>query len=121
MSADSSALEDEELGRKNKHQGLMKAKSQEISVLTKTIKEKTVRVGTLAVEVVTMKSVLSVSEKTLLADQEMASKLKNCSTQAYEWEERQRLRAKELVAIHDMFKLISRVNLISMALLSKQE
>ena len=70
MSADSSALEEEELGRKDNHQGLMKAKSQEISVLTKTIEEKTVRVGTLAVEVEKMKSVLSVSEKTLLADQE---------------------------------------------------
>ena len=107
MSADSSALEDEELGRKNNHQGLMKAKTQEISVLTKTIEEKTVRVGTLAVEVEKMKSVLSVSEKTLLADQEMASKLEHCSTQASEWEERQRLRAKELVAIHDTIKLMN--------------
>ena len=76
MCADSSALEEEELGRKNNHQGLTKATSQEISVLTKTIKEKTARVGTLAVEVVKMKSVLAVSEKTLLANQEMASKLK---------------------------------------------
>ena len=108
MSAGLLALEEEELGRKNNHQGLMKAKTREISVLTKTIEEKTVRLGTLAVEVEKMKSELSESEKTLLADQELVSKLTgSCSTQASEWEERQRLRAEELVAIHDTIKLLN--------------
>merc|ERR1712136_154153 len=108
MSADLSALEKEELGRKNSHQGLMKAKTQEISVLTKTIEEKTVRVGTMAVEVEKMKAELSEAERTLLADKELASKLTgSCATQASEWEERQRLRAEELVAIHDTIKLLN--------------
>merc|ERR1712012_90889 len=108
MSADLSALEEEELGGKNNHQGLMKAKTQEISVLTKTIEQKTARVGTLAVEVEKMKSELSEAEKTLLADQELASKLTgSCAAQASEWEERQRLRAEELVAIHDTIKLLN--------------
>jgi hypothetical protein len=43
-----------------------------------------------------------------LADKELASKLTgSCATQASEWEERQRLRAEELVAIHDTIKLLN--------------
>ena len=49
--------------------------------------EKTVRVGTLAVEVEKMKSELSEAEKSLLQDKELASKLSgSCATQASEWE-----------------------------------
>ena len=49
-----------------------------------------------------MKSELFEAEKSLLADKELASKLTGSgATQASEWEERQRLRAEELVAIHD--------------------
>ena len=108
VSADLSALEEEELGRKNNHQGLMKAKTQEICVLTKTIEEKTMRQGTLSVEVQKMKSELSETERTLFADKEMASKLAgNCSTQASEWEERQRMRAAELFASQETIKLLN--------------
>ena len=57
--------------------------------------EKTVRVGTLAVEVEKMKSELFEAEKSLLADKESASKSTgSCVTQASEWEERHRHRAK---------------------------
>ena len=108
MSANLSALEEEELDRKTNHQGLMKAKTEEISVLTKAIEEKTVRQGTLAVEVEKMKSELSEAERTLLADEQLASKLAgNCTTQASEWEVRQRMRAEELVASQETIKLLN--------------
>ena len=42
------------------------------------------------------------------ADEELASKLDgSCATQASEWEEWQRLRVEELVAIHDTIKLLN--------------
>ena len=54
-----------------------------------------------------MKSELSVAERTLFADKEMASKLAgNCSTQASECEERQRMRAAELLANQETIKLL---------------
>ena len=108
ISAGLLAFEEEELGRKNNHQNLVKAKTQEISGLTKTDEEKTMLQETLSVKIEKMKSELFVAARTLFADKEMASKLtENCSTQASEWEERQRLRAEELVDIHDTIKLMN--------------
>ena len=108
ISADLLAFEEEELVRKNNHQGLMEAKTQEISGLTKTIEEKTMLQGTLSVKVEKMKSELFEAERTLFADKEMASKLAdNCSTQASEWEERQRMRAAELLANQETIKLMN--------------
>ena len=46
----------EELDRKCNHPGLIKARTEEVFVLTKTIEEKTVRQGWLAVEAEKMKS-----------------------------------------------------------------
>ena len=54
-------------------------------MMTKTIEEKTVRHGSLAVEVEKMKSQLSEAQRTLSADKELASKLDgSCATQASE-------------------------------------
>ena len=75
ISAGLLAFEEEELGRKNKHQNLMKAKTQEISGLTKTDEEKTMLQETLSVKIEKMKSELFVAARTLFADKEMASKL----------------------------------------------
>ena len=76
MSADLSDLEKEKSVQRTNNQGLMKAITEEISVLTKGIGETTVRQGTLAVEVEKLKSEFSEAEKTLLTDKELASKLK---------------------------------------------
>ena len=75
--------------------------TEETSVLTKTIEEKTVRQGSLAVEVEKPKFQLCEAKSTLLADKELVSKLDgSCAAQASEWEERQRL-------IHDTIKLLN--------------
>ena len=49
MSADLHALEKEELGQKTDHRTLVKAKTEEILVLAKTIEEKGIRVESLVV------------------------------------------------------------------------
>jgi len=108
MSADLSAAEKEEEQRKVDHQGLMKAKSQEMSVLTQAIEKHQVQMGNLGVEVEKMKGDLSEAQKTLQADQDLAAKLSSsCSVQGSEWEERQKVRAEELVAIHETIKLLN--------------
>ena len=75
--------------------------TEETSVLTKTAEEKTVRQGSLAVEVEKPKFELSEAKNTLLVGEELASKLEgSCGAQVSEWEERQRL-------IHDTIKLLN--------------
>ena len=49
------ASEQEEIERKRAHQVLMKAKAQEIQVLTKTIEEQRLSQGTLVVEMAKMR------------------------------------------------------------------
>ena len=68
VSADLRALEEEEFDRKTDHLALVKLKIEKITVLTKTIEEKTVRLETLAVEVEKMKSELFEAETALLAN-----------------------------------------------------
>ena len=69
-----------------------------MSVLTKTFEEKTVRQMSLAVDEEEMESERSEAESTLLADGELAYKLAGgCAAQASECEQRQRLRAEEVV------------------------
>ena len=101
MSAGLRALEAEELDWK-----LMKPKVEEIFVLTKTIEEKTVRAETMAVEVEKMRSEFFEAEMPLLADRVSAFKLNgSCVALSPQWEECQRLRVEELVAICDTIKL----------------
>ena len=55
-----------------------------------------------------MNSQLSGGESTLQADNKLASKLDgSCATQAPEWEQRQRVRAEELMTIHYTNKLLN--------------
>ena len=53
---------------KTSHQGFTNAETEEMSVLTKTTEEKTVRQMSLAVDVEEMESERSEAESTLLAD-----------------------------------------------------
>ena len=90
----------------------MKVITEEISVLTKGIGETKVR----------QRSELSEAEKTLLADKDLASKLAgSCTTQASEWEERQRLRAEELVAIQDTIKLLNDNDSLELSLMQLRD
>ena len=68
MSADLHTLEKEELDQKTDHRTLVKAKTEEILVLAKTIEEKGIRVESLVVEVEKMRSELFEAERALLAN-----------------------------------------------------
>jgi len=90
------------------HEELIAAKEKQVSTLSASIETKTVKIGELQVEIVNMKNDLSDTEAALLEDQKMAADLKgNCDSKAAEWEERKKLRAEELVAIHDTIKVLN--------------
>jgi hypothetical protein len=90
------------------HEELMAAKAKQVQALSDSIEKKTERNGNLAVEIVSMKNDLSASEAALIEDQKMAAELeKGCDTKKGEWDERQKVRAEELVAIHDTIKILN--------------
>merc|ERR1719188_1421854 len=76
--------------------------------LTQAIEDKMQRIGRLGVEIANMKNDLTESEAALIADQKFAAELgKNCEAKKAEWEERRKLRAEELVAIHETIKVLN--------------
>merc|ERR1712136_258421 len=108
MSEDLAAALKAEEDRKANHAGLIAAKKEEIATLTATIETKLTRQGNLAVEVESLKNDVADTQRSLAADQELAAKLaESCSSQSSEWEERQKSRAEELLAIHDTIKLLN--------------
>jgi len=87
---------------------LMKAKNKEIEALTSSIESKTKLIGTLGVEIVQMKDDLSDTQEALAQDRQYLADLeKSCSTKTAEWEERQKTRADELVALADTIKILN--------------
>jgi len=79
-----------------------------VATLTATIEGKLTRQGDLGVEVEGLKGDLAETKNSLAADQALAAKLGlSCGSQSSEWEERQKSRAEELVAIHDTIKLLN--------------
>merc|ERR1719217_926859 len=81
---------------------LMAAKSKEVQALTKAIETKSVRVGELGVEIVTMKNDLTDNQQALIEDTKFLKDLdKNCAAKTKDWEERSKTRAEELVALAD--------------------
>jgi len=87
---------------------LSKAKAKEIGALTASIESKTLAVGELGIQIVQMKDDLSDTQAALEQDQAfMADLKKSCSTKTGEWEERQKTRAEELVALADTIQLLN--------------
>merc|ERR1719240_2280554 len=87
---------------------LMAAKEKEVNALTKSIEEKTVRLGNLQVEIVEMKEDLDDPSKAMLEDKKFLADLnKNCKTKAAEHEENMRLRSEELLALSDTIKVLN--------------
>jgi len=87
---------------------LMAAKTKEVAALTSTVEAKTGQIGELGVEIVQLKEDVSDTQAALEADQEFLKELeKNCKTKTAEWEERQKTRAEELVALADTIKVLN--------------
>jgi hypothetical protein len=84
------------------------AKSKEIGAHTKAIEEKTVRAGEISVNVVNMKQDLKDTKESLEADKAFLAELETgCGTKEAEWNERQKTRAEELVALSETIKLLT--------------
>jgi len=89
-------------------EALLAAKKKEIAALSETVETKTAQIGELGVSVVQLKEDLSDTQAALLEDQKYLEELEtSCSTKTAEWEERQKTRAEELVALADTIKVLN--------------
>merc|ERR1719172_391780 len=76
--------------------------------MTESIEKKTVRIGDLQVEIANMKNDLTETEAALIADKKFLADMdKNCAQKAAEYEERQKTRSEEIVAIHETIKILN--------------
>merc|ERR1719310_1469895 len=90
------------------YEGLMSAKTKEVDALTKSIEDKSVRLGELQVSIVEMKEDLDDTGKALLEDKKFLADLgKNCAIKTKEHEENMKLRSEELLALADTIKILN--------------
>jgi hypothetical protein len=90
------------------HNGLLAAKAKEIAAHTKAIEEKTVRAGEVAVNIVNMKNDLTDTQEALVADKEFVKELEEgCSNKEAEYNEGQKTRSLELVALAETIKFLN--------------
>jgi len=84
------------------------SKTKEINALQAAIESKMTRSGTLSVEIVQMKNDLGNTEEALAEDKAFLEDLqKNCATKQAEWEEIQKTRSEELLALADTIKVLN--------------
>ena len=90
------------------HNDLVAAKKKEIAAHTKAIEEKSVRVGEVAVSIVNMKQDLKDTTEALEEDKAFLAELaKGFGSKEAEWNERQKTRADELVALAETIKILN--------------
>merc|ERR1719473_372224 len=103
--ADATAKEKESIAS---FDSMSKAKAKEIQALTEEIEAKTVRHGEAKVELVNLKEDLSDTQEALVEDKKFLAELdKSCATKEAEWAERQKMRAEEMLAIHETIKILN--------------
>merc|ERR1719166_597588 len=108
MSADQKNLVSAEDGAVADYEGLVAAKKKEVSVLTKGIEEKMARVGSLGVEIATLKNDLEDTSEGLAQDQKFAADLKkNCGSREGIHEKEKQMRATEVTALADTIKILN--------------
>jgi len=87
---------------------LSASKTKEINALQAAIESKMTRSGSLSVEIVQMKNDLGDTEEALIEDKAFLADLeKNCATKTAEWEEIQKTRSEELLALADTIKMLN--------------
>jgi hypothetical protein len=90
------------------YNGVMAAKKQEADALTKQIEDKIQRTGELAVSIAQMINDQGDTAEALAEDKQfLASLEKSCATKKSEWDERQKTRAQELLAIAETIKILN--------------
>jgi len=86
----------------------MAAKTKEVNALTKSIEEKSVRLGETQVNIVEMKEDLDDTAKALLEDKKFLGDLSaNCALKAKENAANQKMRSEELLALADTIKILN--------------
>merc|ERR1719482_389155 len=97
----------EEAAIKN-HEELVAAKTKEIAAHTKAIEEKTIRAGEVAVSIVNQKQDAKDTAKALEEDKAFLAELESgCGTKEAEYNEHQKLRSEELVALAETIKILN--------------
>jgi len=90
------------------YEELTTAKTKQVKALAETIESKSLRVGSLSVEVMQMKEDLTDTEAALLQDKQFHANMdRDCATKAAEYNENVKTRSEELQAIAETIKLIS--------------
>merc|ERR1719181_2068961 len=90
------------------YDGLMAAKTKEVNALTKSIEDKSVRLGETQVNIVEMKEDLDDTQKGLLDDKKFLADMdKNCALKTKEHEENMKMRSQELLALADTIKVLN--------------
>merc|ERR1719198_2244470 len=108
MEADLAEAEKSEAESKSTYETLMTSKKSEIEAAGKAIETKSVRVGTVAVEIVQGKADLEKTQKAVEEDTQFKANLKkNCATKQKEWDERQKTRAEEIKAISETIEMLN--------------
>merc|ERR1712232_109780 len=103
--AEATAAEEQSI---QEHEALVAAKTKEINAHTKAIEEKSVRVGEVAVSIANMKNELKDLQGSLEEDKAFLAELeKGCGTKEQEWQERQKTRSEELLALSETIKLLN--------------
>merc|ERR1719350_1637834 len=108
MSVDQKNLVSTEQAAVADFEGLMAAKTKQVSVLTKGIEEKMARVGSLGVEIATMSSDLEDTSAALAGDRKFAADVKeSCGKRQGIHEKEKQMRAAEVVALADTIKILN--------------
>merc|ERR1719515_487442 len=108
MEADLAETESKEAEGKTTYETLMTSKKSEIEAAGKAIETKSVRVGTVAVEIVQAKADLEKTTDAVAEDTDFKANLaKNCATKQKEWDARQKLRAEEVKAISETIEMLN--------------
>merc|ERR1719199_2490990 len=108
MTKDLNEATNDENGAIKSYEGLMAAKTKEVNALTRSIEEKSVRLGELQVNIVEMKEDLDDTQKALLEDKKFLADLgKNCALKTKEHEENMKMRSEELLALADTIKVLN--------------
>jgi len=103
--AESTAEENEAV---TNSKALLASKQKEVGAATTAIEKKTARLGEVSVELVNAQNDLEDTQDALGEDQKLLRELKaNCATKQKEFDEKNRIRGEELLALSDTVKILN--------------
>merc|ERR1719235_3000564 len=98
----------DEKSAKQSYDGLMSAKTKQVQALTAAIESKSKRVGDLGVKIAMMKNDRDDTAEAVSEDKKFLADLaRNCETKKAEWDDIQKARAMEMVALADTIKILN--------------